>query len=152
MKPFANAAVAQAFEMYPQNVKRKLLALRELILKTAVATNGVGEVEETLKWGEPAYLTTQTGSGSTVRLGWKKSKPSEYAVYFNCQTTPVETFRTLFPREFRFEGNRAIVFTESEPVPKDALAFCISVALTYHRAGKVKRSAKGAAAGAKSAP
>ena len=152
MKPFANAAVAQAFEAYPPNMRRKLLALRELILKTAASTEGVGEIEETLKWGEPAYLTSQTGSGSTVRIDWKGSKPSEYAMYFNCQTSLVETFKTLFPGEFRFEGNRAIVFKDSESIPKDALAFCIAAALTYHRAGKLKRSAKNAAASEKSAP
>jgi Domain of unknown function (DU1801) len=152
MKPFANAAVARAFEAYPPNMRRKLLALRALILKTAASTEGVGEIEETLKWGEPAYLTSQSGSGSTVRIDWKGSKPGEYAMYFICQTSLVETFRTLFPGEFRFEGNRAIVFTESESIPKDALAFCISAALTYHRAGKAKRSAKNAGASGKSAP
>jgi Domain of unknown function (DU1801) len=152
MKPFTNAAVAQAFEAYPPNIRRKLLALRELILKTAASTEGVGKIEETLKWGEPAYLTSQTGSGSTVRIDWKSARPNEYAMYFNCQTTLVETFKTLFPGEFKFEGNRVIVFKESEPIPKDALAFCISAALTYHRASKVTRSAKSAAAGEKSAP
>jgi Domain of unknown function (DU1801) len=152
MKPFANTAVAQAFEAYPPNMRRKLLALRELILKTAATTEGVGAIEETLKWGEPAYLTSQTGSGSTVRIDWKDSKPNEYAMYFNCQTRLVETFKTLFPGEFKFEGNRAILFNESEPIPKDALAFCISAALTYHRAGKAKRSAKNSAASSKSAP
>lgn len=151
MKPFANAAVAQAFEAYPPNMRRKLLALRELIFKTAETTDNVGELEESLKWGEPAYLTTQTGSGSTVRIAWKASKPSEYAVYFNCQTSLVETFKSLFPDEFKFEGNRAIVLKASEPIPKDALAFCISTALTYHRASKVKRSTKAAVARAKSA-
>jgi Domain of unknown function (DU1801) len=152
MKPFANPTVAQAFEAYPPNMRHKLLALRELILKTAASTEGVGEIEETLKWGEPAYLTSQTGSGSTVRIDWKSSKPSEYAMYFNCHTTLVESFKTLFPGDFRFEGNRAIVFTESEPIPKDALAFCISTALTYHRTGKAKRPAKTAVASSKSAP
>ena len=151
MKPFANAAVAKAFEAYPPNMRRKLLALRELIFKTAEATDGVGELEESLKWGEPAYLTAQTGSGSTVRIAWKASKPGEYAIYFNCQTSLVETFKTLFPGEFKFEGNRAIVFKESEPIPKDALAFCFSTALTYHRAGRVNRSTKAAVVRAKSA-
>ncbi len=79
-------------------------------------------------------------------------KPNEYAICFNCQTTLVETFKTMFPGEFKCEGNRAIVFKESEPIPKDALAFCISAALTYHRASKVKRSPKSAAASEKSAP
>ena len=68
-----------------------------------------------------------------MRIGWKKSAPSQYAMYFHCQTNLVETFRTLFPREFSFEGNRAIVFNESDSVPRDTLAFCVAAALTYHR-------------------
>ena len=133
MTPFANPAVAKTFESYPPDVRRKLLALRELILRTAAATEGVGPLEETLKWGEPAYLTTQSKSGSTVRIAWKKSAPSQYAIYFNCQTTLVDTFRTLFPGEFKFEGNRAIVFDKADAVPAEALEFCIAAALTYHR-------------------
>ena len=136
MNPIANPAVAKAFEAYPPSIRRKLLALRALILKTAASTQGVGELEETLKWGEPAYLTSESKIGSTIRINWKKSAPGKYAIYFNCQTSLVETFKTLFPREFEFEGNRAIVFSESSAVPTDALAFCIRAALTYHRGKK----------------
>ena len=133
MTPFENTLVAQVFENYPANARHKLLALRALIFKTATTTDGVGKLEETLKWGEPAYVTSESKSGSTVRIAWKKSAPAQYAIYFNCQTTLVETFRTLFPSEFKFEGNRAIVFAVSGIVPTDSLVFCISAALTYHR-------------------
>ena len=137
MKPFASPAVAQAFDAYPPNIRRKLLALRALIFKTAAITPGVGKLEETLKWGEPAYLTSQSRSGSTIRLGWPKARPGHYAMYFNCQTNLVETFRTLFPGEFGFEGRRAIVLAEADAVPTDAIAFCIGAALTYHRSRRV---------------
>ena len=60
MKPIENEAVARAFEGYPPNIRRRLLARRALILKTAASTDGVGELEETLKWGEPAYLTAES--------------------------------------------------------------------------------------------
>ena len=133
MSPFENAAVAQAFEAYPLDIRRKLLALRALIFQTAALTEGVGMIEETLKWGEPAYATSQSKSGSTMRIGWKKSTPSQYAMYFHCQTNLVDTFRALFPAEFKFEGNRAIVFNEHDVVPTDSLALCIAAALTYHR-------------------
>jgi Domain of unknown function (DU1801) len=133
MKPFADAAVARTFDAYPPAMRRKLLALRALIFKTAAATDGVGELEETLKWGEPAYLTTQSRSGSTIRIDWKRARPSQYAMYFNCQTSLVDTFRSLFPHELTFEGNRAIVFEAGAKVPADALSFCIAAALTYHR-------------------
>jgi hypothetical protein len=133
VKPFENATVARVFEAYPAKVRPKLLALRALILDTAASTDGVGDLEETLKWGEPAYVTSKSKSGSTIRIDWKKSNPTQYAMYFNCQTNLVETFRTLFPTEFKFEGNRAIVFAENEVVPIDSLAYCVAAALTYHR-------------------
>lgn len=134
VKQFQSSAVAKVFDAYPSGMRCSLLVLRELIFETAASTPGVGELEETLKWGEPAYVTSQSKSGSTVRIGWKKSDPTRYAMYFHCQTNLVETFRTLFPKELKFEGNRAIVFTECDAVPKDSLAFCIAAALTYHLA------------------
>lgn len=131
-RPFEDAAVGQAFQAYPDDVRSKLLALRELVFDTAAGTPGVGRLDETLKWGEPAYVTAQSGSGSTVPVGWKKARPAQYAMYFHCQTNLVETFRTLFPGEFNFEGRRAIVFELSDRVPIDSMALCIAAALTYH--------------------
>jgi Domain of unknown function (DU1801) len=113
-------------------VRGKLLSLRELIFQTAAGTKGVGVLEETLKWGEPAYLTTQSKSGSTIRLGWKAAKPKQYTMYFHCQTNLIDTFKQLFPEDFTFEGNRAIVFEAQDTPPKDALRFCVNAALTYH--------------------
>ena len=133
MTPFTNPAVAQIFGAYPPPVRLQMLALRELIFKTATNTPGVGPVQETLKWGEPAYLTAQSKSGSTVRMDWKKKQPDQIAMYFNCQTTLVETFKTLFPKDFHFEGNRAIVFKLTDTVPMNALSFCVAAALMYHR-------------------
>jgi hypothetical protein len=126
-----NRAVAKAFASYPPAIRRKLMALRRMIFETAAALDGVGEIEETLKWGEPAYVTSQSRSGSTIRLGWKKARPSQYALYVNCQTTLVDSFRSMYPREFKFEGNRAMVFDEKDIVPVGPLSSCIEVALTY---------------------
>ncbi len=121
------------------------MAVRALIFEVAERTDGAGPLEETLKWGEPAYLTTHSRSGSTIRLGWKKALPPAQAgacaLYFNCNTHLVDTFRTLFPRGFRFEGNRAIVFAPHEAPDSDALALCIRAALNYHRDKKPSRRA-----------
>ncbi len=125
--------VARIFASYPANVRRKLLAIRELIFSLASSIEGVGKIGETLKWGEPAYLTSMSKSGSTIRIAWKKSAPLQYAMYFNCQTNLIDTFRSLFRSEFKFEGNRAIVFDVSEKVQTDSLTICIAAALTYHR-------------------
>ena len=65
-------------------------------------------------------------------MDWKQKDPDHYAMYFNCQTNLVETFRTLFPNDFKFEGNRALVFSLKDKIPRDTLALCINASLTYH--------------------
>lgn len=131
--PFQNEAVASRFASYPPAVPRKLLTLRELVLATAKSHPEVGELEETLKWGEPAYVTPG-GAGSTVRMDWKARAPHQSAMHFNCQTSLVESFRTMCPNDFRCEGNRALVFGLDDAVPFDALSVCVAASLTCHPA------------------
>ena len=125
--------VAAVFASYPVAIRTELLAIRQLIFETAAAIDGVGPLAETLKWGEPAYLTTVSKSGSTIRLGWARAAPERYAVYFNCKTTLIDTFRAMFPHELAFEGNRAILIDVSRRAPTGPLAACLAAALTYHR-------------------
>ena len=132
-------AVAQVFDAFPSAARKRLLGIRALIHSVAAAAEGVGDIEETLKWGEPAYRTTQSGSGSTIRLGCPKSQPGYCAVYFNCNTDLVDNFRTMFPQGLRFEDNRAIVFAPGDAIDRQALALCIGAALTYHRDKKRRR-------------
>ena len=113
-------------------MRPKLAALRRLILDTAKSTEGVGAIEETLKWGQPSFVTSETGSGSTIRIDAVKSDPKRYAMYFHCQTNLVASFRQLYPKAFAYEGNRAIVFDVDKSVPEAALRHCIALALTYH--------------------
>lgn len=51
---FVNNQVEAKFVAYPKTIRLKLLFLRELIFDTAAGIQGVGEIEETLKWGEPS--------------------------------------------------------------------------------------------------
>jgi hypothetical protein len=129
---FADPAVQAAFDAYPKPLRPKLLALRRLILDTARNTEGVGAIEETLKWGQPSYLTPETKSGSTIRIDAIKANAGQYAVYFHCQTNLVETFRELYPSEFSYGGNRCIILNAIDDVPEPALRHCVALALTYH--------------------
>ncbi|NGP89919.1 DUF1801 domain-containing protein [Fodinibius halophilus] len=124
--------VKQKFSSYPDHIKPKMEALRKLILEVARSTEGVGELEETLKWGEPAYLPSQTKSGTTVRIDWKSKSPKQIGMYVSCNTSLVRTFRSMFEDELQFEGNRAIVFPVDKPIPKKQLMICIQMAFRYH--------------------
>jgi hypothetical protein len=117
---------------YPAQVRPKLAALRRLILDTAKTTKGVGAIKETLKWGQLSFVTPETRSGSTIRIDVVKSNPKRYAMYFHCQTNLVASFRQLYPKEFAYEGNRAILFDLDKSVPEKPLRHCIALALTYH--------------------
>jgi hypothetical protein len=131
--PSAPADVEAAFAAFPERVRARLLEARELIFETAAHIDGVGPLTETLKWGEPAYLTEATGSGSTIRLGWSRSSERKCAVLFNCRTTLMDDFRGRFPEAFVYEKNRAILFDAREPLPTAPLSACLAMALTYHR-------------------
>jgi hypothetical protein len=127
----SDPAVDAVFAAYPRAVKAKLLALRRLIFDTAKITSGVGALEETLKWGQPSYLTPETKSGSTIRIDQVKPDVDQVAVYFHCQTNLVETFRELYPK-LTYSGNRAILLDASGKLPEAELRHCVGLALTYH--------------------
>jgi hypothetical protein len=112
-------------------VRKRLLAIRKLIFDTAANIDGVGALEETLKWGQPSYLTSETRSGSTVRIDGIKGDNAHVAVYFICHTNLVERFRELYRDRLSFEGNRAIVLDVKEPLPAEELGHCVAMALTY---------------------
>ena len=129
---FSDPAVDAVFNAYPKPIKARLLALRRLIFDTAKATKGVGALQETLKWGQPSYLTAETKSGSTIRIDQVKSVTNQYAVYFHCQTDLVATFRELYPTEFSYGGNRSILLNAADDISEPALRHCVALALTYH--------------------
>jgi Domain of unknown function (DU1801) len=138
MKRFADIRVASLFKSYPAGVRDRLMALRELVFDTAARTRGVGPLTETLKWGQPSYLTEETGAGTTVRIDRLKAGDG-YAIYFHCQSGLVGQFRELYPDTFRYEGERAMHFAVKDRLPVRELRHCIALALTHHLRKKARR-------------
>jgi len=125
-----NDEVRAVFENYPLNIQKQLLALRELIINTAFKCEDIKELEETLKWGEPSYISK---IGSTIRLGLVKSNPNQYAMFFHCKTKLIDTFKEMYGDIFTFEGNRAILFNDKDIISKAELEHCIMMSLRYHK-------------------
>ena len=130
------------FDSYPSKFKRKLLVLRQLILETAAKIESVGEIEETLKWGEPSYLTPKSKTGSTIRIAWKEAKKDQYSIFFKCTADLVPAMKKRFPDIFTFGGSRSIDFKLNDKIPKKELKQCIALALTYHRNKKLETTAR----------
>ncbi len=114
---------------YPNFVRDKLADLRALVVETAREIPEVKSLEETLKWGEPSFLSPK---GSTLRFDWKEKTPHQYQMYFKCTSRLVPTFREVFGDTFRYEKNRAIIFQLDEELPIPELKSCIKATLTYH--------------------
>ena len=125
-----NPEVERVFQNYPEPVRQKLLNLRRLILESAEEIIGITALEETLKWGEPSYLTR---FGSTLRIDWKRKNPDQYAMYFKCTSKLVPVFRKVFSDKLKFEGDRALVFQMSDLIPETEIKKCIKAGLTYHK-------------------
>lgn len=125
--------VAVVFASYEADIRYELLELRQLILDTAQETAGVGSIEEALRWGQPSYLTSETSSGSTIRIAPTNSDSVyNYAMFFICHTNLVESFKDLFGDALTYDGNRALLFSVGASRPEEVLRTCISMALTYH--------------------
>lgn len=125
-----NPKVNKIFASYPAFVQGKMQFLRDLVIETAEETEGITEMEITLKWGEPSFITKD---GSTLRMDWKDKEPDQYAMYFQCTSRLVDTFKLVFNHTFRYEGNRAIVFDLNQKIPTKELKECIKACLTYHK-------------------
>lgn len=136
MKPITDPRVESVFNAYPTKMKAKLLRLRQLILETAADIKEVGALEETLKWGQPSYLTTETGSGTTIRIDQIKSTPEHYGMFVHCQTSLLATYREMYPKDLAYDGNRCVRFSAEEDPSEEILRHCIALALTYHHRKK----------------
>ncbi|MGQ7845366.1 DUF1801 domain-containing protein [Granulosicoccus sp. 3-233] len=127
---FDDAAVERAYLAMPAPFQEPALALRELILLTARQLHATGGVGETLKWGQPSYLPLKAGVGTTVRVAVHDEQ--QLGLYVNCNTTLVETFRTVFADDLQYSKNRAVLFAIVRPLPTEAIAQCVRMTLYYH--------------------
>lgn len=129
-KTFSSPEMTEKFAGYPSKIRTKLLTIREIIFDVASKKKEVGEIEEAFRWGEPSYLTTESHSGSMIRIDKVKSK-NQFAMYFHCQTNLIATFKEMYP-ELTYQGNRAIIFNENDKIPITKIKHCVLLALTYN--------------------
>lgn len=127
---FDDPNVAAVFEAFPEAAREHLLAVRALIFDVAADTPEAGCIIETLKWGQPAYLTPETKSGTPIRL-WPVGA-AHVAILCHCQTSLIREFHDTFPNRFEIDGNRAVHIPIDAQIPREPLAILIHRALTYH--------------------
>ncbi len=116
------------------------MKLRGLVYEAAAGDVAIGSVTEALRWGQVSYLTLASKSGTTIRLDYR-ADTKEVVFFVHCQTTLVSTYRALYPTEFDYEGDRAVIVRAGR-LPINALRHCFALALTYHIDRRKSRQSK----------
>jgi Domain of unknown function (DU1801) len=128
----ADKVFAKVIAGYTPRARAGLTELRSLVLATAKDTDGVGQIEEGLRWGQHSFLTSETGSGSTIRIDGLRNYPGTIAMFFHCQSGLIDQFRELYGDKLTYDGKRALLFPAGKSIPAKMLAHCIALALTHH--------------------
>ncbi len=131
-QPFADPDVEAAFDRHSPPLRAALLHLRDLIYAVAEQTPATGQLVETLKWGQPAYLTEKPKSGTTIRIDADAGYGGDYALFVPCSTSLIETWRERYPHLI-YGGTRSVHFRFDEPLPEAEISHCIALAMTYHQ-------------------
>lgn len=141
----SNPEIRAVLAARPAKLRSQLLALRRLILDVAASIPEVGPLEETLKWGQPSFLTSASKSGTTIRIDQLSRTDERPALFVPCQTDLITMFKAVYPTTLTYQGNRAIILDTETPLPEDTLRHCIALALTYkwEKAGRSRSRIKG---------
>jgi hypothetical protein len=123
--------VDAALREFPDVHQAFALRIRDIIRDVAQQLDLEGGVIETLKWGQPSWLPARKGIGTTVRLAVHND--TMLALLVHCQTNLLDGFRLTFGDELSYSDNRAVLFDVRKPLPEDAVRYCVTQALTYHR-------------------
>ncbi len=121
--------VRALFDSWPQTQAAVLEHLRRLILGQAARLPEIGSGTETLRWGQSAFLTPDTGAACALGLGLAQQ---DFDVFVQCRTGLIETFPAGLGAAQRDNGNRPVLFRTKAEIDKAALRFPIPRALTYH--------------------
>ena len=109
----------------------RLAAVRALILRLAQEAQGVGEIEESVKWGQASFATARPKSGTPIRMGGSE-EAGTYSLFVPCSTSLISGFRETHPDMFDYQGNREIRLGLDAPLPTAELSLFITAALTYY--------------------
>jgi len=123
------AEVEAAITGYPDAVQERLLELRGLVLDVAAATPAAGRVEETLRWGQPSFVT-EPRTGTTVRIDRVRGT-DDVAVFTHCRTPLVDECRAAHGDLFDYDGTRGVILRAGRAVPVAELGEHVRAALTY---------------------
>lgn len=122
----------EVFDNYSKGIKKSLLEVREIVLKTAAQNKEIGELDEVLRWGQPTFLTRKTKSGTMIRIDQIKNEDHKIGIFFHCQSRVIEMIKLKYGDKLDYDGNRGVLFDTSKRLPKRVIKDCAFLALRYN--------------------
>ena len=132
MTPPMVPQIEAAFDAFPPQARFGLTQLRALIFARAANLPAIGRLTENLRWGQPAYLTPDTGAACSLRLGLAPG--GDFALLVHCKTGLIQSFAAGPGAGLRIQGTRAVLFKTADDIIAPAILLLIGQALTYHLA------------------
>ena len=93
-----------------------------------------GPLEESLKWGQPAWRPRTARTGATLRMHWDAATPDRLSLYVDCKTDLAARMQDIYPDLPLNDGQRHLGININAPLPEQALAHLAEMTFTYHRA------------------
>ncbi|WP_299768522.1 hypothetical protein [uncultured Tateyamaria sp.] len=120
-------------ENWPDEAQTHFLRLRSIVHDVATSAD-IGPLDESLKWGQPAWRPKRPRVGSTLRVDWSPTTPNRLMAFVDCKTDLAAQMDNRFPQQFHNDGRRALGFDLDAPLDEDAVWQLAHITLTYHRA------------------
>lgn len=134
MKLSTDPRFIETLQSFPDEVQGKMEVLRELVHEIAQEEELVTELEETLRWGEPTFISNV---GTSLRMGWSDKRPDQYGLFVQCSSLVIPTIRAVHADALRYDKNRGVLFQNEEDLPLDLLRPMIHAALVYKKVKKL---------------
>ena len=120
--------IAAALAGFRADLRKPLLAVRQLIFDLSREIEPKVRIEESLKWGQPSYVPVPK-TGTPIRLG--TTKDDRAAIFVHCQTTLISGLAADNPHGLITRDNRTVVLPP-DPAANVGLRGFVRSALQYH--------------------
>ena len=128
--PPLRSEVQAVYDACTPTVRQGLYHLRALILEQAALMPQIGPVNEGLRWGQPAFLTPDSGVACSLRISPVKGQG--FGLFVHCQTGLIAAFASGAGAGLRFSGTRAVLFDSNDRIDPAQVSVLIGQALGYH--------------------
>ncbi|MEM7520466.1 MAG: hypothetical protein AAF307_05460 [Pseudomonadota bacterium] len=92
----------------------------------------LGALEESLKWGQPAWRPKRPRTGATLRMSWDPATPEHLLLFVDCKTDLAARMQHLYPDLPVNDGRRQMAVSLEQALPSQALRHLAEMTFAYH--------------------